>query len=856
MNDDNKTLKIENNENAEKKDSKSLAARTVLLVCVVSLLISAVGLAYMGVKKLGLMGISWSLTDEGVLTITGKGEMEDFNAKEKKDWRKITEIKIKDVIISEGITSIGDYAFYKCTSIEKVTLPKSLKEIGQFAFSGCNYIKEIAVPAKVTTIGEGAFYGCGALGDIKLSDGIKSIGYDAFYGTGYYRNEGNWSSSGLYLEDCFVKASDSASGAITVAEGTLYVADGAFENCVDVTGVSLPDSLVAIGANAFAGCSGMFSISLPKGLKYVGDSAFYNCDKLNSLYYEGGLADWLGIQFVSEQSNPLMYVADAKIPGMTGDVVVPEGVTVISPYAFAKRTDITSISLPTSLTEIGDDAFYGCSALTAFTVAEGNKGFKAVDGVLYTADGEKLLCYPAAKNATSYTLPDGVKTIGPRAFAYNTTLSEIKLNDGFTAIEDKAFIKCAALKSLTLPNTVESIGKEAFADCTAIAALVLPDGLKTMDKTSFAGCTALKKLTLAGDFAGMSGDILSAFSGVTELTLGEKLTGLDTMALLYIEDIQSLTVEEGNPDFKVSTDAVLNGDGTGLLFYYGKGISYTIPQGVKYIGVSAFEDAQSLEKVTLPQSLTEIRDGAFNGCAALKEINLDNITKVSAIAFEGCEGIKEQIDALFDRVKPYTAAAFTAPVSEDETQTKDGLILSADGKMVIAYTPADGQTACTVPDGVVSIGEGVFSGATNLKAVTLPEGLVELGYRAFYGCTGIESIKLPTTLSAIGDEAFSGCTALTAIEYPESYGHKEICSLYSKYFVESKHRSKGALYLGSYLLAVDKNAVGILSVKDGTTCIADMAFYNCKRLTSADIPESVKHMGKDVFLSSGIKGLS
>ncbi|MCD7747071.1 MAG: leucine-rich repeat domain-containing protein, partial [Firmicutes bacterium] len=246
--------------------------------------------------------LTWTLTSDGTLTITGTGEMEDyyFGA----PWISYGN-SITSVVIESGTTSIGEYAFYYYGHLTSVTIPDS-----------------------VTTIGYSAFRHCTRLTNITIPDSVTSIGEYAFTNTAYDKDEGNWDDGVLYIDNWLIEADgEVVLGEYTIKSGTVGIADYAFSDCKSLTSVTIPDSVTTIGKCAFSNCTSLTSITIPDSVTTIGGRAFLGCTNLTS-------------------------------------VTIGDGVTTIVASLFSNFTNLTNVTLGKNVSEIGDDAFYKCTNLT------------------------------------------------------------------------------------------------------------------------------------------------------------------------------------------------------------------------------------------------------------------------------------------------------------------------------------------------------------------------------------------------------------------------------------------------------------------------------------------------------------
>ena len=248
-------------------------------------------------------------------------------------------------IISDSVTSIGDYAFYDCDGLTSITIGNSVTSIEERAFAYCDVLTSVTIGDSVTSIGEQAFYDCDGLTSITIPDSVTSIGRNAFY-------------------DCDGLTS------ITIPDSVTSIGYSAFENCSSLTSVTIGDNVTSIGYRAFRDCSSLTSITIPDSVTSIGDYAFYHCSKLTSVYITD-IAAWCNIKFEDYYANPL-YCADNLYVNnkLITELVIPEGVTSINENVFRGFGGFNRLVLPKSMSVVSDYAFYGCKGLKTVMIPE------------------------------------------------------------------------------------------------------------------------------------------------------------------------------------------------------------------------------------------------------------------------------------------------------------------------------------------------------------------------------------------------------------------------------------------------------------------------------------------------------
>ena len=357
----------------------------------------------------------WYLTEDGTLTISGEGEMYNYRLDTLPPWDN-NKINVISIVIENGVTCIGDYAFYGCPNLANITIPDSVTYINSWAFYDCINLASVTIPDSVTTIDYAAFFGCNNLSSISIPDSVTHIGSQAFYGC--------TSLTSVTIPDSVTKVYTStfkgctSLASISISNSVTSIDDDAFYGCTSLTSVTIPDSVTYIGYSVFSGCTSLTNITLGNGLQSIYDSAFSNCASLTSITIP----------------DSVTYIYSYAFSGCTGltSVIIGNSVTTISEAVFKGCTRLTSVSLGSSITTISKDVFRDCVALTGIT------------------------------------LPESCTEIGESAFYGCTSLETADLG-GTTTIGANALRNCTALVSVTLSENLTSIGNYAFKGCDSLA---------------------------------------------------------------------------------------------------------------------------------------------------------------------------------------------------------------------------------------------------------------------------------------------------------------------------------------------------------------------------------------------------
>ncbi len=394
--------------------------------------------------------LTWTLDSDGVLTISGTDAKTDYTSWERyAPWKDAT---VKSVVISDGVTSIGEYTFVGCTGLMSMTIGNSVTSIGNSAFRGCTGLTSVTIGNSVTSIGECAFSDCTGLTSITIPNSVTTIG------------------------------------------------DWAFAGCTGLTSVDIPNSVTDIDWYAFYGCTGLTSVTIPDSVTSIGYDAFGD---ISNIVYSGiasgspwgarALNGYIEDGFVYKDSTKTTLLA--CFSSKQGEIIIPDSVTSIGETAFLRCTGLTSITIPNSITSIDRTAFSRCTSLKEICVNDNNGQYSSVEGALFNKEKTFLILCTAGKTG-EYTVPTGTDTIGKFAFSSCTGLTSITIPNSVTRIGYGAFSGCTGLTSMTIPDSVTSIGSQAFYNCTGLTNIIIPDSVTSIGEGAFSGCA--KALTIFG----------------------------------------------------------------------------------------------------------------------------------------------------------------------------------------------------------------------------------------------------------------------------------------------------------------------------------------------------------------------
>lgn len=368
---------------------------------------------------------------------------------------------IPDTIDGKPVTSIGDYAFTYFPKLSGVYIPDTVTNIGRVAFSGCNDLIGLRLSNNLNTIGEGAFSDCSGLTELTFPNSLTSIG------------------------------------------------EGAFSYCTALSKITFYEGLTNIGRNAFFECKSIKSLNIPASVTFIDGGAFQDCTALSEVTACGNstrMGDNVfdGTAWYEKQPDGMVFIGDVlynykgEMPQNTS-ITIPDGVTVISNFAFSNCVGLTSVIIPDSVTVLGSRAFGDCPDLK------------------------------------SVSIPNSITSIPDYTFSWCTSLTDITIPESVTSIGECAFSCCTSLKSITIPDNINKIEFATFMD-SGLTSLIIPNGVTRIEDCAFSDCKNLTSVTISDSVTSTGWGIFENCLSLMSVTIPENLTDIGETAFGYTCD--------------------------------------------------------------------------------------------------------------------------------------------------------------------------------------------------------------------------------------------------------------------------------------------------------------------------------
>jgi len=824
----------------------------------------------------------WSLDSEGNFVISGQGELYQYSGSSNMAWDKYKN-SIKTVTIGEGITHLGNFAFYDCPNLKTVNFSSTVVDTGFYTFHNCIGLETVVLGSGVQVVGDHTFSYCTNLREVTIPKSVTEIREWAFYPcsdlkTVYYLGtEMGWTD---IIQSGFNPSLDEANKiflgvAVTVAEGTegtvnwVLNSDGVLkftgegqipdyspENpapwapyMTQIRSVILEGPILEIGDYAFYGATALKAFQREFDLLEIGSYAFYDCDSLVSFNL------W--------------------------------GIDVIGSHAFEECSSLFYIALSSGWSSIGDCAFLNSNLSELEYDGPGYRFYQENIGIGNDALLDARVCsYEEEGVVCSGRCGDGVywilyqtgelKVFGEGAiFDYGDRqkpwdrgypIQAIRIEEGITSIGEGAFAHSGNAQTLTIPGTVTYIGSTAFMDLANVREVILPEGVEELGAEAFI-MSGMETLQLPESLRIIGAGAFRHCSNLPEVTIPK---GVETIGIHAFQNCNAMTairVEEENPYFSSDDSGVLYDKNKQTLicapcFLSG---SFTVPETVTVIAESAFESCKNLQEVILPDSVTEVGSFAFRGCYGLSSVKFGSgltalsegmfaetgftefvipagITTIGVGAFQGCEvletvTIPETVTVIEANAFASCFALTNAPIPASVTRIGEN-----------AFNGCYKLTEVRLPASVKEVGAFAYADCTELTTVEIPDTVETIGAYAFTGCTNLTELNLGKNVKSIGDSAFEGCVGLKEVTVPQGvtqYVYRMFagCTSLEKVTIPGTVKS-----IGEQTFA-DCNALTEITIPDSVESLGDYAFKQCENLSVIHLGKGVSQMGSNVFVS-------
>ena len=628
----------------------------------------------------------------------------------------------------------------------------------------------------------------------------RASNYAQIYGDGdgmFYDDSVNF-----VIENGVLKKYNGWQTFVEIPDTVTSIGDEAFKNNTSMVSVSIPDSVKSIGDSAFYGCTSLLGVVIPDSVENTGRCAFQKCSKLASAYLP-----------VNEKLTVINTGTFYECMSLK-EIIVPDNIVKIEFDAFYNCRNLKNIDLSKNLITVGYNVFGNCKSISKIEIPKSLKNFDSTWGsgtntkygvfggcsnlkTVKFEEGSTIVCpalFMGCDGIEEIELPDTITKIGNSAFKSCKNLNKVIISESVTEIDNQAFAECSGLIDVEMQEGINKICSRAFYKCGKITSINIPDSVETIEFEAFYQCDKLENIKLSENLTivgyGVFGDCIS----IGKIEIPRTLKGFNTSwgsstntsygVFGGCSNLKTVKFEEGST--VVCAALFMGCDGIEKI---------ELPNTITEIGDSSFRNCKNLVKITMNNGIDILEDFVFKGCSSLTTIDIPNTVKaIGSSSFQGCTSLTEV--HLSDILKEIPASTFSG---------------------------CKKLTTINFPSTLTTIGDSAFSGCEFLPEAILPSGVEKIESNAFKNCKALKKAAVPDTVSSIGSSAFYGCEALTDITLGSKLKKIESQTFY------------GCIVLPSIVIPYN------------VTTIGDSAFVNCTKLTQITVPRNTTSIASNAF---------
>ena len=628
----------------------------------------------------------------------------------------------------------------------------------------------------------------------------RASNYAQIYGDGdgmFYDDSVNF-----VIENGVLKKYNGWQAFVEIPDTVTAIGDEAFKNNTSMVSVSIPDGVKSIGDSAFYGCTSLLGVVIPDSVEKIGRYAFQKCSKLASAYLP------VNEKFTVINTGTFYECMSLK------EIIVPDNIVKIEFDAFYNCRNLKNIDLSKNLITVGYNVFGNCKSISNIEIPKSLKNFDSTWGsgtntkygvfggcsnlkTVKFEEGSTIVCpalFMGCDGIEEIELPDTIAKIGNSAFKSCKNLNKVIISESVTEIDNQAFAECSGLTDVEMQEGINKICSRAFYKCGKITSINIPDSVETIEFEAFYQCDKLENIKLSENLTivgyGVFGDCIS----IGKIEIPRTLKGFNTSwgsstntsygVFGGCSNLKTVKFEEGST--VVCAALFMGCDGIEKI---------ELPNTITEIGDSSFRNCKNLVKITMNNGIDILEDFVFKGCSSLTTIDIPNTVKaIGSSSFQGCTSLTEV--HLSDILKEIPASTFSG---------------------------CKKLTTINFPSTLTTIGNSAFSGCESLPEAILPSGVEKIESNAFKNCKAMKKAVVPDTVSSIGSSAFYGCEALTDITLGSKLKKIESQTFY------------GCTVLPSIVLPYN------------VTTIGDSAFVNCTKLTQITVPRNTTSIASNAF---------